>query len=96
MPALGVLAATGLVTAVLYLESLSQLWTSWYGRVLVFKVLLFASVGAFGAYNWRRLRPQLGTPSATTALTKSAAIELSLAALVLGITSVLVALPLEP
>lgn len=51
---------------------------------------------AFGAYNWRRLRPQLGTPSATTALTKSAAIELSLAALVLGITSVLVALPLEP
>ena len=92
----GVLALSGLATAVVYLDAISQLWTTAYGRTFLMKLMAFGSVAAFGAYNWRRLRPRLGTdPEATRALVTSAGIELLIAVLVLMITSVLVALPLE-
>ncbi len=92
----GVLALSGLATAVVYIDATNQLWTTPYGRTLLLKLMAFGSVAAFGAYNWRRLRPRLGTdPDATRELVTSASIELLIAVLVLAITSVLVALPLE-
>jgi putative copper resistance protein D len=48
------LAATGAVTAYLYVGSLSNLWTTLYGRVLSARIALFAAVGFCGWLNWRQ------------------------------------------
>ena len=90
----GVLVASGFVTAVLYLPHLRDLWATAYGLVLLSKFALFLGVAAFGAYNWRVLRPSLGSERATHALQRSAAIELLVGTVVLVVTAVLVALPL--
>lgn len=90
----GVLVFSGLVTAVLYLPHVRDLWATAYGLVLLLKVVLFLGVAAFGAYNWRVLRPSLGNPRATNALQRSAAVELLVGTVVLAVTAVLVALPL--
>ncbi len=90
----GVLVVSGLVTAVLYLSHFRDLWATAYGLVLLSKFALFLGVAAFGAYNWRVLRPSLGSESATNALQRSAAIELLVGTVVLVVTAVLVALPL--
>lgn len=84
---------TGGLLGIGYVGSLGNLWGSSYGRVLLLKLLLLAVTMAFGAWNWRRLSPGLGTPGATAALTRSAAFELIVALLLLSVTAVLVALP---
>lgn len=84
---------TGGLLGVAYVGSLASLWGSSYGRVLLLKILLLLVTMAFGAWNWRKLSPGLGTPGATAALTRSAAIELIVALLLLSVTAVLVALP---
>jgi putative copper export protein len=84
---------TGGLLGVAYVGSLPGLWGSSYGRVLLLKILLLLVTMAFGAWNWRKLSPGLGTPGATAALTRSAAIELIVALLLLSVTAVLVALP---
>ena len=92
--AVGLLMVTGTATAVLYLGGWSDLWTTPWGRALMLKVLLMLATGAVGAYNWRSLRPRLGTATATGALMGSARLELLLASLVLVVTAVLVHLPM--
>lgn len=92
--AVSLLAVSGLVTAVVYLDSLSALWRDVYGRVLVLKVVLFGAVAALGAYHWRRLKPVLHEPDQSRRLKISGSVELLLAALVLAVTAILVALPL--
>ena len=57
---------------------------------LLFVVFLFGA----GAWNWRRIKPRLTTDEAVVPLRKSAALELSIAAIVLAVTAVLVALEL--
>ncbi len=95
--AVGAIASSGVVTAVLYLGTPADLWTTGYGRVLSLKVVLFLATGAVGAYNWRVLLPRLGTETGTRALLRSARLELTLAAGVLLVTAVLVhlAMPRE-
>jgi putative copper export protein len=83
----------GLVLAFEYLEPLSSLWTTGYGRVLILKILLMGSTAAIGAYNWRMVRPRLGEKQSSRRLYHSATLELIIGALLLGATSVLVALP---
>ncbi len=85
--------STGGLLGVAYVGGLGNLWGSSYGRVLLLKILLLVVTMAFGAWNWRKLSPALGTPGATAALTRSAAVELSIALLLLSVTAVLVALP---
>lgn len=82
----------GVVMALSYLEPLSALWTSSYGRVLIIKVLLLGGTAAIGAYNWRRVRPRLGEASSSRRLYRSATLELTIGALLLGATAVLVGL----
>ena len=72
---------TGTGTAALYLGGWSDLGTTPWGRALTVKVVLMLATGAVGAYNWRSLRPRLGTSGATGALLRSARLELLLASL---------------
>lgn len=89
----GVLVLSGLTTAYLHLGELSALWTSVYGRTLIAKLSVVACVIALGAYNNQRLKPSLGSEEAGSRLRRSASLEIAIAAVVLGITAVLVNLP---
>lgn len=92
--AVSVLVGSGMLTAIVYLDSISDLWTGVYGRTLVLKLLLFGVVAGLGAYNWRRLKPTLDQPKTAALLTRSARTELIIAGVTLAVTAVLVALPL--
>ena len=89
----GLLVLTGVTTAWRHLGSLPALWSTPYGVALLIKLALVAGVFTLGAWNWRRQRPALGTESAAHAIRRSSRAELTLAALVLLVTSVLVTLP---
>lgn len=85
--------ATGIVSAWLELRSLSALWTSPYGRVLMVKLALVALVAAAGAYNWRVATPRLATAGGVTHIRTVMIVELLFAVLVLGATVLLTATP---
>ena len=97
LAAVGLIALSGTVTAVIYVGTFANLPATGYGRVLLLKVVLFLATGAVGAYNWRTLLPRLGNATGTRALLRSARLELTLAAGVLLATAVLVhlAMPRE-
>jgi copper transport protein len=86
-------AVTGVVSAWLRLGSVAALWTSSYGQVLLVKLAFLACVTATGFYNWRRVRPALGTDEATVRLRRSATAELLIGLAVVAATAVLVAMP---
>lgn len=87
----GLAALTGVFAAWLHLEHVTALWTSDYGRTLLIKLALLSLVVGTGAYNWKRVRPALGNDTGTRRVQRSAGVELAIAALVLAVTSVLVA-----
>jgi putative copper export protein len=87
------LVLSGLVTAWQHLNPLSSLWTTPYGYALLLKLCLVAVVFGTGAWNWRRLRPQLGSEDAAVAIRRSSTRELAAATLVLVVTAILVSLP---
>jgi putative copper export protein len=87
------LVATGLTTAWRHLKYISALWTTPYGYALDVKLVFVAMVAALGAWNWRRMRPRLGSEAAAHEIRSSATRELFFAALVLIVTGVLVSLP---
>jgi putative copper export protein len=87
------LALTGVVTTVLYLHTVSDLWTTRYGLTLLLKIAVVATVAGAGYVNWQHVRPRLSSPGAGDVLRQTATIELLLALAVLGITAVLVGLP---
>ena len=93
LTAVAVLLASGATTAVRHLKYVAALWTTSYGITLVIKLCFVALVLGLGAWNWRRVRPSLGTASAAARLKRSARFELLFAGIVLLITSVLVSLP---
>jgi len=88
-----VAALAGVVLAWTHLPTLSALWTSEYGRILLLKLGLITGTGLTGAYNWLRVRPTLGDPTSARRLRRSATVELAIAALVVAVTAVLVATP---
>lgn len=88
-----VVALTGVVTAWQRLDRVADLWTTPYGQVLFRKLVLVGVVALVGAYNWRRVRPALGTDAATGRLRRSMWTELCVGLLVLLATAVLVATP---
>ncbi len=94
MAAVGTIAVSGVATAIVYLDSLSDLWNGAYGRTLVLKLLLFTAVAAVGGYNARRLLPTLNRPERIRVLNRTASVELVIGAVTLAVTAVLVALPL--
>lgn len=87
-----VVVGTGVVSAILHLDAVHQLWTSAYGRTLLLKVGAVAIVAAVGAYNWRAVRPRLAS-TGPAPLRRTAPLELVAAAVVLVLTAVLVATP---
>jgi copper transport protein len=89
------IAVTGAITALTYLESFSELWSTVYGRTLFLKIVLFGATGALGAYNWRRLRSVSDPTGQAGFLRRTAGAELLIAWLTLAVTAVLVALPLS-
>jgi putative copper export protein len=91
--AAGTLALFGVITAWRHLPTIAALWTTPYGWALLTKLTLVAVVLALGAWNWRRMRPQLGTESATAAVRRSSTAELAVAGVVLVVTAILVSLP---
>jgi putative copper export protein len=89
----GVLVLSGVTTAYLHIRSYTAVFTSIYGQTLLVKLVVVAGVFYLGAYNNRRLKPQLGTDEATVRLHRTATYEIALAAIVLIVTAVLVNLP---
>jgi putative copper export protein len=89
----GLAALSGVVSAWLRIGSVSALATTSYGQVLVLKLALVAAAAGFGFYNWRHLRPALGSDPATARLRRSATRELVVAAAIVLVTAVLVGLP---
>jgi putative copper export protein len=87
------LVLSGLVTAWQHLNPLSSLWSTPYGYALLIKLCLVLVVFGTGAWNWRRLRPQLGSEEAAIGIRKSSVKELTAATVVLVVTAILVSLP---
>jgi copper transport protein len=90
-----VLALSGALAAWRNLGGLAPLIGSPYGKVLLIKLSLLGITAGVGAYNWRRVLPKLGEPTATRRLGHSGRIELAAAVLVVLVTAVLVATPNE-
>jgi copper transport protein len=88
------MVATGVATSLMHLEPLSKLWRSTYGMTLVVKLALVSLLFTLGAWNWRRVKPNLGGDEGVVALRFSAKLELAASVLVLAVTAFLVALPL--
>ncbi len=86
-----IVACTGVVTVLLHADNVSALLASQYARVLGVKLALVLVAGAIGAFNWRRVRPALGTEAGTRRLRLSAANEIAIGLLVVIVTAVLVA-----
>lgn len=89
----GVVVLFGVITAWRHLHVLANLWSTPYGYTLIAKLCFVALVFGLGAWNWRRQRPTLGSEAAATSIRRSATTELTVAAIVLLITAVLVSLP---
>jgi putative copper export protein/methionine-rich copper-binding protein CopC len=88
-----VVVVTGTLSAWLRVGSLPPLWASTYGKVLLLKIGLLSGVAGTGLYNWRRVRPVLGSEAATLRFVRSASLELGIGFFVLVVTAVLVAMP---
>ena len=89
----GVVVTFGLITAWRHLPTIPSLWETPYGKTLIIKLAFVAAVFGLGAFNWRRMRPALGREEGAIAIRRSGRMELSVAAIVLLITSILVSLP---
>jgi copper transport protein len=90
----GLIVFTGVIASVYHLKPFNTLWTTPYGAALLFKLFFVALLFAAGAWNWRRMKPRLTGDDAISPMRSSATLELLLAAVVLGITAILVALEL--
>jgi copper transport protein len=88
-----IVVVSGLVAAWLRLPTVGSLWESTYGRVLLIKLAFVAVVVILGGLNWRRMLPSLGDEAAARRITRTASAELTIAALVLAVTAVLVSTP---
>jgi copper transport protein len=85
-----IVVVSGLISAWLRLPSVASLWSSTYGKLLLLKLAFVAIVLILGLRNWRRVLPTLGDDSAARRITRTAGAELTVAALVLAVTAVLV------
>jgi len=89
----GITVFTGGLNAFVHLGSISEFWTTTYGRVLAIKIAVVAITATLGAYNWRVVKPRLGTEGATAVIRKSASGELGVAAVIILVTAILVGTP---
>jgi putative copper export protein/methionine-rich copper-binding protein CopC len=85
----GVVVASGVFASWIHLEHLSALWETTYGITLVVKLLLVATTFGIGAYNFKRVQPQLLTEIGALRLRKSTATELAVGFMILLVTGLL-------
>jgi copper transport protein len=85
-----IVVVSGLISAWLRLPTVGSLWSSPYGKILILKLAFVAIVLVLGFRNWRRVLPTLGDDPAARRITRTAGAELTIAALVLAVTAVLV------
>jgi len=93
MASASVLVATGAAQAIGFVGSLRALRETAYGQRLLLKLGLLLVLLAVGAYNWRIVRPTLGSRGASRRLVRVAALELAIAMAILVVTASLVSLP---
>jgi copper transport protein len=95
--AVATLLVAGVVNGLVEVGSFDALWETAYGRMVLAKVALVVPLLALGAYNNRKLVPRLRHGNAGDAhhraLWRSAGAELALMAVVVGVTTALVAEP---
>jgi putative copper export protein/methionine-rich copper-binding protein CopC len=84
-----VVVASGVFASWVHLEHVTALWETTYGRVLLVKLIFVAITFAVGAYNFKRVQPQLSNQVGTERLRRSAALELTTAFLILLVTGLL-------
>jgi putative copper resistance protein D len=85
-----VLLAAGAALLWNLLDSVSSLWSSDYGRMMLVKILFVSALLGFAAFNKWHLTPELlhGAPRAAARLQRSIVVEMLLAAGILLITAV--------
>lgn len=93
--AVALLLATGAVKVWIHVESLSDLWTTAWGRSLLVKDLVVAGVLALGFYNWRFVRPVLERSPRFGLIRSPAMVELLLGVVAVAVTAYLVSQPLS-
>src|SRR2546423_489843 len=84
-----VVVVSGLVASWVHLEHLSALWQTTYGQVLLLKLVLVAIALTIGAYNLRRVQPQLVNEVGAIRLARSTLLELAFGFLILLVTGFL-------
>jgi putative copper export protein len=84
-----VVVVSGLIASWVRLEHLSALWQTAYGQTLLIKLALVATTLMVGAYNFRRVQPQLVSEEGTAHLRRSASVELLLGFLIIVVTGFL-------
>jgi len=85
----GVVVASGVFASWVHLEHFSALWQTTYGKTLLVKLLLVAISFGIGAYNFKRVQPQLLTEIGALRLRKSTATELAVGFMILLVTGFL-------
>lgn len=93
--AVALLLVTGAAKVWIHIGAVSDLWTTRWGRTLLIKDLLVAGVLALGFYNWRVVRPALAGDPRPRRLQRPAVVELLIGVAVVGVTTFLVAQPLD-
>lgn len=84
-----VVVLSGLIAATVHIESFSALLSTAYGRLLLVKVAVVIVTVAIGAYNFRRVQPQLVREEGIGRLRRSTTYELTAAILIVLITGFL-------
>lgn len=84
-----VVVVSGVIASWVHIEHLSALWQTAYGQVLLLKLVLVAITLTIGAYNFRRVQPQLVNELGASRLRRSATLELGFGFLILLVTGFL-------
>jgi putative copper export protein len=87
----GTAVVAGVILAFRYLEgSVTALWTTDYGLMLLRKLIVLALIMAVGARNWRVITPALDQPGGAARIRRSSVLELLLGTVLLGVAAALV------
>jgi copper transport protein len=89
LASVAVVVASGVIASWVHLAHLSALWQTAYGQILLIKLVLVAITLTIGAYNFRRVQPQLVNEVGAARLRRSAALELGFGCLILLVTGFL-------
>ena len=85
----GIVVVSGVIASLVHVQHFTALWQTSYGQILLVKLALVALTLVTGAYNFRRVQPQLIREDGTARLRRSAVLELGLGFLILVVTGFL-------